>query len=236
LLTDEGGPSEERAVVGSLSQPRVVLFDFDYTLGDSSVGIVESVTFALAQTGFSPPPSDRILDTIGLSLEAAFYQLTGCTDTATAKAFVVGFHERADDVLEAATVLYPAVSSVLETLRRHGMRTGVVTTKLRRRLARILTRNGVRGAFDVLVGAEDVSRSKPDPSGILLALTSLSTPPRAAVYVGDHVIDAEAAWAAGVPFIGTLSGTSPRAALAKCPHRALVDGVEDVPSVLGLEG
>jgi hypothetical protein len=52
----------------------------------------------------------------------------------------------------------------------------------------------------------------------------------------DHVIDAEAAWAAGVPFIGTLSSTSPRGALAKCPHRALVDGVEDVPSVLGLEG
>ena len=40
----------------------------------------------------------------------------------------------------------------------------MVTTKLRRRLARILTRNGVRSAFDVLVGAEDVSRSKPDPS------------------------------------------------------------------------
>ena len=67
-------------------------------------------------------------------------------------------------------------------------------------------------------------------------MTSLSTLPRAAVYVGDHVIDAEAAWAAGVQFIGTLSGTSPRAALARRPHRVIVDGVEDVPSVLGLEG
>src|SRR5262249_38950766 len=155
LLTDDQRPSEDQAVTQSSSQPRVVLFDFDYTLGDSSVGIIESVTFALAQTGFPPPPRERILKTIGLSLEAAFYQLTGRTDTAAAKAFVAGFHERADDVMEATTVLYPAVPSVLETLRRHGMRTGVVTTKLRRRLAPILTRNGVRGAFDVLVGAED---------------------------------------------------------------------------------
>ncbi len=47
---------------------RAVLFDFDYTLGDSSEGIVLCVNRALESLGRPPAPPEAIRPTIGLSL------------------------------------------------------------------------------------------------------------------------------------------------------------------------
>ena len=230
-----------REALGRRPQPaagaglQAVLFDFDFTLGDSSVGVVECVGFALAEAGRPVPPREKILATIGLSLQRSFHELTGDTGAGAVEAFVSSFHAHADNVIEAATVVYPPVVPVLDDLRRRGLRTAIVTTKLRRRIAGILARNGLRDAFDVLVGAEDVAACKPDPAGILLALARLRVAPDAAVYVGDHVVDGEAASAAGVRFVATSTGTCSRADLARGPHAAIIDGIGDLPQALSLE-
>lgn len=41
-----------------------VLFDFDYTLGDTERGIVASTRYALEQMGLSQPPEGEIRRTI----------------------------------------------------------------------------------------------------------------------------------------------------------------------------
>jgi len=60
--------------------------------------------------------------------------------------------------------------------------------------------------FHPVVGADDVSRTKPDPEGILKIREML--PHTRVWYAGDTVDDARSAKAAGVPFIGiaALSG------------------------------
>ena len=213
---------------------KAVLFDFDYTLGDSSAGIVECVELALADVGGPVMSRDQILATIGLSLEASFRELTGDPSLDAAATFARSFHAHADELMEGATVIYPPVTATLADLRQRGLATAIVTTKLRRRVAGILARNGLRDAFDVLVGADDVGLCKPDPAGIQLALANLATPRDAAVYVGDHAVDAVAAEAAGVPFVGVLSGMSSRGELTRYPHLAIVDGIADLLPTLGL--
>lgn len=54
-----------------------VLFDFDYTLGDTERGIVASTRHALEQMGLSQPPEREIRRTIGMTLERSFTALTG---------------------------------------------------------------------------------------------------------------------------------------------------------------
>ena len=44
-----------------------VLFDFDYTLGDTERGIVASTRYALEQMGLSQPPEGKIRRTIGMT-------------------------------------------------------------------------------------------------------------------------------------------------------------------------
>ena len=59
-------------------------------------------------------------------------------------------------------------------------------------------------AFDPIVGADDVSRLKPDPEGLLKICDTVEH--GKCWYIGDTIDDARAAHAAGVPFIGVGHG------------------------------
>ena len=52
------------------------IFDFDYTLGNSTKGIELSINYALEKLGYSTKSTDAIRKTIGLSLKETFFALT----------------------------------------------------------------------------------------------------------------------------------------------------------------
>ncbi len=56
---------------------QVVLFDFDYTLADSSTAVVECCNAALKGIGLLPAQPERIHRTIGLSLPDTLASLAG---------------------------------------------------------------------------------------------------------------------------------------------------------------
>ena len=57
------------------------LFDFDYTLADSSRGIVTCFRNVLNRHGYTHPTDNDIKRTIGKTLEESFSILSGVTDT-----------------------------------------------------------------------------------------------------------------------------------------------------------
>ncbi len=211
-----------------------IIFDFDFTLADSSRGIVECVGFALQELGFPIPSAEVVMDTIGLSLAETLDSLTGQTSSEMTGLFTRCFHRRADQVMDRLTLVYECVPSVLQSLRTATIRVGVVSTKLNYRIRSILKRNDLEDFFDVIVGADDVTRGKPHPEGLLLALASLSVNSSAALYVGDHLLDAEAAQKAGVSFVAVLSGRHSRDHFETVPHLAILDTVQQLPVLLGL--
>jgi len=210
------------------SHLRAVIFDFDFTLADSSVGVTECANSALVKLGFPTLPHERVRRTIGLSLPETFSALTGITDETLASSFATHFVQRADEVMESLTTLYDAVPQTIGLLRDMGVALGIVSTKTRYRIENILKQHGLADLFDVIVGGEDVAGPKPDPSGLLQALARLSVRPGEAVYVGDHVVDAEAALRAGIPFIGVLSGTCGREDFASYPVELFAGGVGEL--------
>jgi pyrophosphatase PpaX len=56
---------------------------------------------------------------------------------------------------------------------------------------------GIASLFGVTVGYEDVSRHKPDPEGVHLALERLGAQPEQTLLVGDSAADLQAGLAAG---------------------------------------
>ena len=54
---------------------KAVIFDFDYTLGDSSNGIALSINYALERLGYEAQKMDAIRKTIGLSLKETFFEV-----------------------------------------------------------------------------------------------------------------------------------------------------------------
>lgn len=211
-----------------------IIFDFDFTLADSSEGIVECVGYALQELGLPIPPAERMLDTIGLTLEETLKSLTGQGGSDMTTRFTCGFHHRADQVMDRLTAIYEGVPTVMQSLRRAHIRTGVVSTKLNYRIKSILKKNNLEDFFDVIVGADNVVNSKPDPEGLLFALRSLGVNSSAALYVGDHIVDAEAAERAEVGFVAVLSGRHLRNQFEKVPHVAILETVRQIPVFLGL--
>jgi phosphoglycolate phosphatase len=187
---------------------QAAVFDFDLTLADSTAGAVECVSYALRKLGLPPAEPSAIRHTVGLSLSQTFQTLTGTSDGGRTDEFSRCFIERADEVMVELTAMFPEVPEALARLRASGTCTAIVSTKFRYRIERILAREKLAGAFDVIVGGEDVARYKPDPEGLCHALRKLNVPAARAVYVGDHPVDAEAAHRAGVRFIAMVTGTA----------------------------
>jgi phosphoglycolate phosphatase len=214
-----------------------VIFDFDYTLGDSSAGIIECINYALSVLGLPPETPERIRRTIGLSLVDAYAYLAGPyqqsnPDRAHAEKFARLFIERADEIMVEQTELYPGVDQLIATLRQAGFRLGIVSTKFRYRIAAILKRERLLHAFDVIVGGEDVAHHKPDPESLYLAVQKLGIAPEYALYVGDSVTDGQAAQRAGLPFVAVLSGVTPEASLAEYAPLAILDSATDLAGLL----
>lgn len=185
---------------------KAVIFDFDYTLGDSTAGIALSVNYALERLGYGTRGIPEIRKTVGLSLKDTFTALTA--ETEKAERFAELFREKADEVMTANTVLYPDAVTVLKALRERGFKTGIVTTKYRYRIEQILAKFGAEELIDIIVGAEDVKAEKPAPEGLLAAISRLGAD--GALYVGDSLVDAKTAENAGTDFAAVLTGATPK--------------------------
>jgi len=207
-----------------------VLFDFDFTLADSFRGIVQCANHALQVMGLPAKTPDEIRRTVGYSLPESLVRLAGEEHSARGMEYMRIFVEKADEVMADLTHVYDYVPETVKHLRDRGLRLGIVSTKYRYRIEDVLGRDGLLEPFEVIVGGEDVSEFKPDPESLNLALGMLKVPHETALYVGDSVVDAEAAMRAGVPFAGVLSGTTPRAAFSEFEAVMILDTVQDLTS------
>ncbi|MGC1123066.1 MAG: HAD-IA family hydrolase [Candidatus Methanofastidiosia archaeon] len=188
---------------------RAVLFDFDYTLADTSRGVIECIDFALAEMGLPAVSAEKARETIGLSLRDTFLCVSGKGNGGRSDEFEMLFVKRADEVMVDLTTVYErARESVLQLKDQFLL--GIVSTKFRYRIEAILKREGLLSGFDVVVGGEDVIHHKPHPEALLKAVNALNCLPDEVLYVGDSVTDAEAAQRASIRFVAVLSGVTPR--------------------------
>ena len=215
------------------ARPESVIFDFDFTLADSSTGTCECVNHAFSRMDLEPVSIVEVSSTIGMSLEKTFRALAPETAWNRTGEFSALFVERADEVMAEMTSIFSTVPAVLEELSGRGLSLGIVSTKFRYRIQGILQREGLEGFFQVIVGGEDVSVQKPDPSGLLAAVRALGGSCSGSLYVGDSPVDAETAKAAGVPFMAVLSGTTPGEEFKDSGAVGILDDLGQLPRVLG---
>jgi phosphoglycolate phosphatase len=211
---------------------QAVIFDFDYTLADSSHGVIECINFALDEMKLDRVTYDAACRTIGLSLHETFLTLGEHHEPRRCEEFHQLFVQRAELVMANSTVLYDSVPAMVETLRERDLRLGIVSTKYRRRIQEVLTREGLLDGFDVVIGGEDVEHHKPHPQGLLRAMGQLECSPESVVYVGDSVVDAQLAQRAGVPLVVVLTGVTPRDHFEGYDSFAVLESVSQLPEIL----
>jgi phosphoglycolate phosphatase len=211
---------------------RAVLFDFDFTLADSSTGVVECFAYGFERVGLPNVEAERVRRTIGLTLDEALRILHGVDDPVIVRAFFEAFRERAADVMVANTRFLERAIEAVESCRAAGLATAICSTKKRSHIEGVLVRDGVTALFDAVIGYEDVARAKPAPDALHAALARLDVGTDRALYVGDHPVDAEAATRAGVAFVAVLTGPSRREEFAALRVHEFLASIDEVPRAL----
>lgn len=205
---------------------RAVLFDFDYTLGDSTAAITIGYQKSLTAMGWPAPTTEQVRPTIGMTLQNGYTHITGDDDEEHRKEFFERFQnsvgqravERGDLTMIHESRLFPGAEELLRGLKALNVPVGIVSTKTGKIIRDIFEYRKMSDLLVLVVGGENVTRPKPDPQGLLGALEELKLKPEQVLFVGDTVIDAKTAQAAGADFCAVLNGTTPAEAFADLPH------------------
>ncbi|QTL98614.1 HAD-IA family hydrolase [Iocasia frigidifontis] len=212
-----------------------IIFDFDYTLADSSKGTVECINYALDNMKLSCVPFEDASNTIGLSLKDTFISLTDKKYHSHDNFYLFSelFVKRADEVMAEMTFLFEPIKNEIEKLKDKGFMLGIVSTKFRYRIENILKRDGLIGYFDIIIGGEDVKENKPSPDGLLSAIKKLKKNKEDILYVGDSMTDLKTAKNAGVDFVAVTTGTTTKSKFEKNGVKKIVDNIVKLDNYVG---
>jgi len=134
--------------------------------------------------------------------------------------------------VEAARQSYvlAGASELLRDLRAMGVKVGIVTRNCRAAVEAILAREPLE--YDILLTRDDVTRVKPDPEHLAVALRALGISAREALMVGDHPMDVQAGHAVGAWTIGILDAGRPADDFAAVHPHAVLPSVVDIPAYI----
>ncbi len=179
-----------------LDPPGLVIFDCDGTLVDSSIS--NRLFYDGIKTGLGLAP---------LTPEEEAYSYVQTVDRTLRRIIPEDLLDRAFEAVAAAdwkdlvgaVRLQPGVLDFIRSLKRAGMLTAV-NTNSGEEVRTVLDRLNVKLKFELIVSADDVTRPKPDPEGVLFILDKLEVEQNRTIYIGDSLIDQLTAQGAGVTF------------------------------------
>jgi phosphoglycolate phosphatase len=219
---------------------RVLIFDLDGTLIDSSQDLANAVNVARARLSLAPHPLERVMTYIGHGArELVRKSIADDIPTPTVEFLdeVVGYFRGyyAEHLLDH-TVTYPGVRETLAQLKpdpgaADGYTLAVLTNKPFRFTKPILDGLNLTPYFRFIFGEESLETKKPDPAGVNLILRETGAGPREAVMVGDSDTDVLTARNAGCWSCGVTYGLS-TATLAATPPDFYVDSLLELRALV----
>lgn len=123
--------------------------------------------------------------------------------------------------------MFDGAERLLSQLREHHIPSAIVTSSSREKMHSLFVKEPrLRNMVDEIVTGSEVTRSKPDPEGYLLAARKLGVDPSECVVFEDSLQGIEAGRLSGAMVVG-IATTNPRSALV---GRAdiIVDSIADV--------
>jgi phosphoglycolate phosphatase len=230
----------------SASQPRLIVFDLDGTLIDSSVDLCNSINAALTHFNKPPLPEPVIASYIGDGASMLVRRALGDPEgdihdeeyvTEVLAYFLDYYRIHKLDF----TYVYPGVISSLEAIHAAWPDTlmAVLTNKPVNPSRDICAHFGLARFFFQNYGGNSFHTKKPDPHGLLTlideasAITGQTIAPAQTLMVGDSHVDILTARNAGTQSIGCTFGLAPQSLITTPPDH-LANTPTDWLTILGI--
>jgi phosphoglycolate phosphatase len=232
------------------ARPRLLVFDLDGTLIDSSLDLCNAVNAALTHVGRAPLAPAIIASYIGDGAAMLVRRALGDPgdlDSSPASdhdlfertyhAFIHYYREHKLD----NTLCYPGVLASLHAIREQHplLPMAVLTNKPVIPSREICIGLGLAPYFFQNYGGNSFPTKKPDPVGLLTliaeasALTGTTITAAETVMIGDSDVDVRTARACGAMTIGCSYGLAPHSLAAAAPD-TIVASASEWPAALGL--
>ena len=178
---------------------KLIIFDMDGTLVNSSLTIANAINYVRQNLGFDPMAQEDILRHVNdhtINPAQYFYH---------AKAFDTDherwFSEYYTKNHESELVLYDGIKELLHSLKGNGHTLGVATNAYRSSTIESLTHLDVYDIFDGIACYDDVPQGKPEPDMLHRLLDELNYKKHESLFVGDGPRDEMAAKRAQIDYI-----------------------------------
>ena len=212
---------------------RLIILDFDGTLGDTRGNIILTMRNTMQQLGYPEPDEDTIAATIGVPLEKGFEQMfpgISPADVALCAKTYREIFEKNRKVL--VPKLFPQVKETLAALKKAGYVLTIASSRSYGSLNEFLQEMGIAPYISYVLGANSVTHAKPHPEPVLKTMADLGFTADETLVVGDMPVDIRMGQGAGAHTCVVTYGNASREELAAAGADAVIDRFADLPRII----
>ncbi len=219
------------------AQIRAIAIDLDGTLLDTIGDLSNAANLTLRARGLAEIPLERLKTFVGkgkaMHLRRALAASQGreATEAELAQAMEIYEHVYFAHI-DDTTRPYPGVLDGLAQFCAMGFPLACVTNKARAFTDELLRRQLPGVAFDLVLGGDELARSKPDPLMLEHTAQALKVPSAQLLMIGDSANDALAARAAGCPIVLMNYGYTEGEPLSSIPNDGIFSSFLEIAAAL----
>lgn len=209
---------------------RIIILDFDGTMGDTAAVIVKTMQATIAELGLPSRTDQECASMIGLRLIEIPQALFPDHDMDCE--LYAQTYRRLFRVYntEGAVELYPHVLETLTALKEYGYTLAIASSRSHSSLAEYVENLGLSPLISHILGADDVINGKPDPEPVNRILQEFGFKPDEAIVVGDTIFDIQMGRNAGTKTCGVTYGNGTTESLADSDW--LIDGFSRLKDIV----
>ena len=183
---------------------RLIVFDMDGTIADTSAGIFESYRHTAQVLGRKAPEDSELADVIGGALPANLGRKLDLPPKKISEAVGI-YRDYYGKEGYKKSELYPEFKEMLTALKNRGFSMSVATMKAERFAEKLICGWGLESYFISIHGVDKDDRIT-KPAMIRMCLKETGCAPEDCTLVGDSAQDEKAAEEAGVHFVAVTYG------------------------------
>jgi len=207
---------------------KLIIFDLDGTLVDTSKDITNALNYAIKPYGLKDLTVEDTIKMVGEGITRLIEKVLGDHKSQKRDDVIKRFLAYYSEHLIDYSSVYPYVRETLEKL--NGYKKAVISNKKEYLSMKLLDKLGLLKYFNLVIGSDTTSERKPSAIPVIHVFTKLGIDPHESIIVGDSNYDIEAGKKAGIKTVAVTYGYRERHYLLDADY--IIDNIKDLLMLL----